>query len=114
MHCLRCGRETQEDHVFCDNCLETMEAYPVRPGTAVILPTHKDAPVIRKSRRHAPPSPQDQIRRLKKQRKRLWITVICLLLLLSGLCGLVSWKLMRQEPKPGQNYVVAETTAEEP
>ena len=109
MNCLRCGRETQDERVFCDSCLKTMEKYPVRPGTAVILPKHKDA-AVKKARKHMPPAPQDQIRKLRKQRKRLWITVLCLSLLLLLASGLCAYEFLHQEVKPGQNYVVVETT----
>ena len=109
MNCLRCGRETQDEHVFCDKCLESMEKYPVRPGTAVILPKHKDTAGSKKARRHPAPSPQDQIKKLKRQRRSLRISVICMTLIISGLIGALVYSHFHQEEKPGQNYVVVET-----
>ena len=112
MNCLRCGRETQDDQAFCDSCKETMKKYPVRPGTAVILPKNKESAAQRKQRRHQAPGPQDQIRKLKKQRCRLRIVVFCLSFLLLALLTLASLYLFHEKPaKPGQNYVVVETTA---
>lgn len=38
MNCMKCGKETAGSNVFCESCLETMRAYPVKPGTAVQFP----------------------------------------------------------------------------
>ena len=111
MNCLRCGRETQDGHAFCDSCLESMKAYPVRPGTAVILPHRTEASVIKKTRRHPAPSPKEQIRKLKHQRIGLWITVILLTLALGAAAAGFFLLSSDPAPKPGQNYVVVETTA---
>lgn len=43
MYCLKCGKETEADNVFCAGCLEVMEKYPVKPGTAVYIPSRKKA-----------------------------------------------------------------------
>ena len=112
MYCLRCGRETQDDHVFCDSCQETMKKYPVRPGTAVTLPHRKENSLQKKQKRHAAPALQDQVKKLKKQRRRLRVLVTCLILALIAAIGSLIYVLYRrQPPKPGQNYVVVETTA---
>ena len=39
MGCLRCGAATEEHQVFCAGCRDTMQAYPVKPGTVVTIPT---------------------------------------------------------------------------
>ena len=41
MHCLKCGKQTKSEHVFCPGCLTVMEAYPVKPDVHIQLP--KDA-----------------------------------------------------------------------
>ena len=115
MNCLRCGRETQDEHAFCDQCMESMKKYPVRPGTAVILPRHKETAAARKAKKHTPPNPKDQIKKLRKQRRRLFVLVLVLLLIVGGLAGFLIYdEFYKKEdltPKPGQNYVVVETTA---
>ena len=113
MYCLRCGRETRDDHVFCDSCAESMKKYPVRPGTAVLLPRHKETAAVRKARRHTPAAPKEQIRKLRKQRRVLVILVLILLLALAAsiTAGLFYVRREDQSVKPGQNYVVVETTA---
>ena len=111
MNCLRCGRETKDDHVFCDDCLQSMEKYPVRPGTAVILPRNKETAASRKSKRHTPQVTADQIRKLKKQRFILFILVVLLTLVLISAAAAFLYVRKDQPLKPGQNYVVVETTA---
>ena len=48
MNCLKCGREIDAKDVFCPMCLEDMEKYPVKPGTAVHIPARKDEPAAPK------------------------------------------------------------------
>ena len=114
MNCLRCGRETQDDHAFCDSCLKTMKEYPVRPGTAVALPKRNENQPIKKTKRRLQPAPQDQIRKLKRQRLMLWILVILLTLSLIGTLSFEIYRHFDRTPKTGQNYAVAETTAPAP
>ena len=97
--------------MFCEHCLEDMKKYPVRPGTAVTLPHRKEAVQVKKTKRHAAPSPQDQIRKLKKQKRRLWLVIVLLILLMAASIAAAAYAYRDQGPKPGQNYVVAETTA---
>ena len=111
MNCLKCGREIQEDHVFCDQCLESMKKYPVRPGTAVTLPRRKEAVQLKKTKRHGPPTPQEQIKKLKKQKKHLRVIVFLLSLVILASAAALFYAYRDQGPKPGQNYVVAETSA---
>lgn len=109
MSCLRCGRETEEGRAFCDRCLEEMEKYPVRPGTAVMLPHRPENAPPKKVKRHVPVPAEERIRSLKKQRAILW-AALCLTVLL-----LVSFLILeRAEPgkdylRPGQNYSAIET-----
>ena len=41
MNCLKCGKETVGNQVFCDECLEVMKQNPVKPGTPVQIPVRK-------------------------------------------------------------------------
>lgn len=113
MNCLRCGRETQDDHVFCEGCREEMEKYPVRPGTAVMLPRRREEPVAKKSRRHvhAVPTMEEQVHRLKHQ--RFWLGLISIVLAASlvsfAAISAAQWK--QKVYRPGQNYSAMETTA---
>lgn len=42
MNCLKCGKETADGQVFCADCQQIMQQYPVKPGTAIHLP-HRDS-----------------------------------------------------------------------
>lgn len=111
MHCLRCGRETQEDHVFCDLCRNQMKKYPVRPGTAVMLPRRKETAAPKKTKRHAPPKPAELIKKLRRQRRGLRITVFCLVVLLAAVAAALVYVTKKEVVRPGQNYsAVTETT----
>lgn len=87
MHCLKCGNETSEKQVFCDDCLAVMQQHPVKPGTAVHLPRRDSPPAEKKApphRREATPAEQaDRLRGMIR-----WLTatiaVLSVLLLLTG------------------------------
>lgn len=38
MACLRCGKKTDENQIFCPECLEIMEKQPVKPDTPIQIP----------------------------------------------------------------------------
>ena len=79
MYCLRCGKETELEKVFCGECLQTMEKYPVKPGTAIHLHHRQVVQSQRKAsraKRHS--DTEDQILFLRKA-----LRVMGLLLILS-------------------------------
>ena len=76
MNCMKCGVEIQEGCVFCDHCLEVMEAHPVRPGTHIHLPKRAleiETPKKPVKKKRAP-SPEEQISILKMKLLRLRLT----------------------------------------
>lgn len=89
MNCAKCGREIEKDQVFCPVCLEEMERHPVKPGTVVYIPKHSDDEVEKKPhvRRKLPPTPEQQIKKLK--RKVVWLRILLVLSLL--FCGALSF-----------------------
>ena len=72
VNCLKCGREIEEGQVFCNDCLVQMAKYPVKPGTAVQLPSRGSAAVSKKvhSRRRTKAAPEEQLEALKKRIRR--------------------------------------------
>ena len=108
MYCLKCGRDTTDNHVFCDSCQANMEHYPVKPGTAIHLPKRKDLPTGKKATpRKRAPSPEEQIENLKRNLRTARIYALILLVALS----LVSVLLVREfansdAPAIGQNYTI--------
>ena len=116
MNCVKCGREIEQDQVFCRVCLEGMEEYPVKPGTVVHIPKHpeddeKKAPIKKKPVLQ----PEEQIRRLKRKLVRLRIWLAVLLLICGGLCFAVGRVVMELDFYRflGKNYNTVETTEPE-
>ena len=103
MACMRCGRDTQEGQVFCENCLEVMEWYPVKPGTAVQLPTHRNDPP-RKAAKRRVLAPEDQIKKLRRVNRLLTIALVLALLVIGLLAVPVYEHLMNEHFATGQNY----------
>lgn len=111
MNCMKCGRETPSEQVFCDDCLAEMEKYPVKPGTVVLLPRRRDPSAAKKTvKRRAVPL-EDQVKLLKKRVKNLTIALaVCLLLLALGIAYMVD-HLSKTHFKPGQNYNTSVSTS---
>lgn len=107
MNCLKCGRKVDEGQVFCTDCLVQMEKYPVKPGTAVVLPSRNESLPARKSslRFHPGPSHEEQLQYLKRRVHRLTLSLAILLLLFAALAFYAGYLLHAQsQPRPGQNY----------
>ena len=116
MNCMKCGRETVDNQVFCSECLAGMEKYPVRPGTVVHLPRRREESAAKKSssRRKAPPAPEEQVRILKKQVRRLRIALLLFALLLAVSGYFTAVHILEQDMDflPGQNYSSVTSTQE--
>ena len=96
MSCMRCGKVSAEDHVFCTECLEDMKRHPVKPGTPIQLPVRENnGPVKRASFRVAESKWHDKIFRLKYT--MFWLVV--LIILLAGLLALALCMLLQITPK---------------
>lgn len=111
--CLKCGRPCPEDQPFCGECQTEMEKYPVKPGVVVLLPQHEPVsrPAVR--RRVTPPSPEEQVARLKKRLVALRIALLLSLAAAGVLGWFVATEYFEEDENvrlPGQNYS-SETTA---
>lgn len=79
MNCIRCARETEENHIFCNECLKEMELHPVKPGTPIQLPNRPEkVPTKRSSFKVAASKWEDQIFRLKSA--IIWLLFLVILL----------------------------------
>ena len=68
VYCMKCGRETKEDAVFCEECLDYMDRHPVPPNTLVYVPSEKDRAAVKKqSTAHPVASTDEQIKRLNQK-----------------------------------------------
>ena len=104
MQCLRCGRETEDEHVFCFLCEAAMMKHPVKPNTVVNIPE--------RSVRSRNPQPRRQQRQEEENEQlhrtvmqlRLWV---CMLMAALMLCvGVLTWQELSRDDEPaiGQNY----------
>ena len=113
MNCMKCGRETAAEQVFCEDCLMEMAKHPVKPGTVVFLPRRTESYYApRKVSKRKTLSLEDQVKALKKRVKVL----ILLLLICMGLIIAMAFPTMHyltdDHLKKGQNYnTVIYTTA---
>ena len=113
MNCMKCGRETQSEAIFCPECLEDMRRHPVKVDTRVNI-----TPRNVKKR---PDSPGEEprlnqaetIRSLKRSNRFLMALLLCCVILLGGVVGLFGWYVANNSaPSIGQNYsTVTESTA---
>lgn len=115
MLCMKCGTETGSEQIFCNKCLETMSQRPVKPGTAVQLPTRPDPAEKKAQAVKQPLSTREQNKRLRKRVRRLRIALLGSVLLLALSVAALVWKL--QEPPVenaiGQNYNTMDTRRRE-
>lgn len=112
MYCMKCGKDTKSDQFFCQECLEEMERYPVKPDTPVYLP-----PVTRQERKTQrftpPPAPEEQVAQLRRTNRRLRVFLLLAVLILGLVCYLWLWPKETQEPADkGRNYTVGTSSTE--
>ncbi len=104
MQCLRCGRETDGEHVFCFLCESVMVKHPVKPNTVVTIPERSVRNRTTPARK--PQRQEDNTAQLQRTilQLRLWV---CMLMAALMLCvGVLTWQELNQQKKPaiGQNY----------
>ena len=87
MACLKCGRETGDDGVFCQECLDSMAQSPVKPGTRVVIPKRPEPePQILPVKTQ---SPEEIIEKLRKRIRVLALLVFLLFVSLSVSLGFI-------------------------
>lgn len=111
MNCLKCGRETDDEQVFCQDCLLDMERYPVRPGTLVQLPVRTARATARKAAPKKRSVPLDeQVRILRKRQRSLTLALMLFVLLTAVLLVPAIRYFMEDHFQIGQNYSVVTVT----
>ena len=105
MSCLKCGKSTQDEQVFCSQCLAGMDAYPVKPDVHIVLPHRPETKKTGKKKRM--PSAEEQVVLLRVKQRRLKWTIFLLCLILCALVGLgVYLHLQPDTLEWGKNYIV--------
>ncbi len=110
MHCLKCGKETEESQIFCPECLQMMDSYPVKPGTPVILP-QRNHTSGEKANHKKEQTPEEQLRTLRNI-SRILLAAVAVLSVLLCITGVLLLRTLdrtapAQEAPPnniGRNY----------
>ena len=111
MYCLKCGKSTQGEQVFCDACLDTMDNYPVKSDVPIHLPNRTILPTTKKPTHRKRTIPlEEQIQNLRHANRRL-STIVLVLVVALGICaGLLAYQLLNAQsttetnPSSGKNY----------
>lgn len=104
VHCLKCGRETEENQSFCSDCLLDMRKHPVDPNAVVLLPRRETTAPVKKSPRKKTLTPEERILSLKR-RSRLLMVLLVLAVLACGILIYPTAQYLRRSPvRRGQNY----------
>ncbi len=112
MHCLKCGRETPEDTVFCQDCLLDMEKNPVDPNEVVLLPKRDSAQTPKKMPRRRTVTAEERLTQVKRRMRLLTVLLVLMTLLVAAMCYPTFQYFKRYRQRPGQNYnSVTSTTA---
>lgn len=104
MNCMKCGRETQGEQVFCNACLDAMAAYPIKPGTPVTIPKRPQKKVSEPVKKE---KPEEIISQLRKTIRTWRLTALVFFLLLVLSVSLLGWHFATAEHGGfaiGQNY----------
>lgn len=111
MNCLKCGKETKDNQVFCPHCLNVMKDYPVKSDAHVHLPTRAPKPAARKRRfKRRSMSTEEQLQHSRKVVRTLLGLVLLLSLIVTFLGATLAHSLQNQETSNlGKNYTYEET-----
>ena len=110
MNCMKCGRETENEQVFCQDCLQVMEKFPVRPGTVVLLPRRREPSVIKKSIKRHVPSAEEQVKILRKRVMTLTLLLIMCIIAIVLMYKPTMHYVLDEHVEIGQNYSTMTTT----
>ena len=106
MGCLKCGKKTTDEQCFCQRCLDTMEAYPVKPDVHVQLPNRSPSAEAKKAgKKRRALSAEEQVPILRKRLRRLAVIALALAILLGAAAFLlIKDYFAEEELKIGKNY----------
>ena len=110
MNCMKCGRKTENEQVFCQDCLQVMEKFPVRPGTVVLLPRRREPSVIKKSIKRHVPSAEEQVKILRKRVMKLTLLLIMCIIAIVLMYKPTMHYVLDEHVEIGQNYSTMTTT----
>ena len=104
MYCMKCGRETEEETVFCRDCLLEMEKYPVDPGAVVLLPRRKEPSILKKLPKRHLPTAEEQNAVLRKWVLYLSIALAICIVAIVLMFNPTMHYVLEEHYEIGQNY----------
>ena len=104
MNCVKCGRETRGEDIFCQECLAEMEKYPVEPGTVVLLPRRKEVSAVKKAPKRHTPTPEEQIATLRQHRSTLLFLLVACIIAIALMFEPTMHYVQDEHYEIGQNY----------
>lgn len=108
MYCLKCGKETEDAHIFCNGCLGVMSEYPVKPDTTVQLPHRSTAAAPKKQPRKRVLQPEEQLVQMHRLIRRLIAALVAVTVLFVLTAAGLAYTYKNQEVLPtiGRNYTI--------
>lgn len=112
MNCLKCGKETSDGQVFCDDCQQVMQQHPIKPGTAIHLPRRDTSAQDKKqydARRES--SRSDTLAQLRRMIHWLTATIAVLSVLLLLTASMLIHTLNKESSTNiiGRNYTTSDS-----
>lgn len=109
MNCLRCGRETSGQQVFCDACLDDMARHPVKSDTPIYLPVRKVSETPKNKRRFRRERTAEEIIAILRKRVRVLTALVLILVMMFAAAMTGVWLAKKQGadlsiPDIGQNF----------
>lgn len=90
MGCLKCGKDTKGEQVFCPRCMTVAENYPVKSDVYIQLPNRTQQNLPKKTtKKRRVPSVEEQMTHLRARQRRLTAAIVALVLLLCAAGALV-------------------------
>lgn len=113
MSCLRCGKETTNEQLFCADCLAQMDRQPVKPGTPVYIPHRSHEEPLKQIRKRRAATPEERLK-VSKTLNQWLVAAVAVLTILSSVLGIFLHDALNNresEPPVGRNYAyVGDTT----
>ena len=106
MYCMKCGKEIQENQVFCEACLVIMGKYPVKPGIHIQIPQRPVSTAGKPVSRKRILSPDEKLQQLRRRVKRLALALVCCILALGLTVTMLVHTIAEQKASAsiGKNY----------
>lgn len=112
MNCLRCGRETDGQQVFCKACLDDMARHPVKSDTPVYLPVRKTREIPKKQFHwHRKERTAEEMVVILRKRVRVLTALVLILAMMLLAAAVGVWFAHQQAaglttPNIGQNFQI--------